>query len=190
MALNGVALGQPVAELPADASLANSGDQPLEVTLTATGKPAEPASDAGGRGYAISRSYFGIDGQPLDPASLPQGTRIVVQIQVAPQGDGGGRLLVTDPLPAGWEIDNPNLLRAGDIAALDWLDGQTQADMTEFRADRFAAALVDLVGAVHPGLYRAGGDAGAVPPAFSQRRGHVSPGLSRMDRRGRVTVQP
>lgn len=191
VALNGVALGQPVAELPADASLANSGDQPLEVTLTATGKPAEPASDAGGRGYAISRSYFGIDGQPLDPASLPQGTRIVVQIQVAPQGDGGGRLLVTDPLPAGWEIDNPNLLRAGDIAALDWLDGQTQADMTEFRADRFAAALswtssepftlAYIARAVTPGQFR--------QPSASVEDMY-RPAYRAWTAGGRVTVQP
>lgn len=138
--LNGVALSRPVTELPADASLANSGDRALEVTLTATGKPTAPAP-AGGRGYKISRSTFGIDGQPLDPARVAQGTRIVVQLKITPDTEGGGRLLVTDPLPAGWEIDNPNLLRAGDIAALDWLDGQTQAEMTEFRADRFAAAL-------------------------------------------------
>ena len=30
--------------------------------------------------------------------------------------------MVDDPLPAGFEIDNPNLLRGGDIASLDWLD--------------------------------------------------------------------
>ena len=191
VALNGVALGQPVAELPADASLANTGDKPLEVTLTATGKPAEPAADAGGRGYAISRSYFGIDGQPLDPANLPRGTRIVVQIKVAPQGDGGGRLLVTDPLPAGWEIDNPNLLRAGDIAALDWLDGQTEADMTEFRADRFAAALswtsaepfslAYIARAVTPGQFR--------QPSASVEDMY-RPAYRAWTAGGRVTVQP
>ncbi|MGA0613289.1 MG2 domain-containing protein [Paracoccus sp. KR1-242] len=139
--LNGVALTQPVAALPdATASIANPGDTPLEVTLTATGKPATP-SKAGGRGYRITRSYFSIEGEPLDPANVAQGTRIVVRIEVKPEAEGGGRLIVSDPLPAGWEIDNPNLLRAGDISALDWLDGQTDAEMTEFRADRFAAAL-------------------------------------------------
>ena len=89
---------------------------------------------------------------------------MVVQVKVSPQAEGGGRLIVTDPLPAGWEIDNPNLLRAGDIGALDWLDGQTGAEMTEFRADRFAAALTwtgaepfslaYIVRAVTPGRFR------------------------------------
>ncbi|CAM3966237.1 MG2 domain-containing protein [Paracoccus yeei] len=162
--MNGVALTRPVATLPDDAAvIANPGDTPLDITLTATGKPLSDAP-AGGRGYAIARSYFSIEGEPLDPASLPQGTRMVVQVKVSPHAEGGGRLIVTDPLPAGWEIDNPNLLRAGDIGALDWLDGQTGAEMTEFRADRFAAALTwtgaepfslaYIVRAVTPGRFR------------------------------------
>ena len=139
--LNGVALDQPVTSLPdASAAIANPGDQPLEVTLTATGKPATPPQ-AGGRGYRIARSYFTMEGEAIDPTQVPQGTRMVVRLEVTPESDGGGRLIVTDPLPAGWEIDNPNLLRAGDVSSLDWLDGQTDAEMTEFRADRFAAAL-------------------------------------------------
>ncbi len=162
--LNGVTLSQPVATLPdASASIANSGTTPLEVTLTATGKPETP-QPAGGRGYRIERSYFTPEGETIDPASVAQGTRMVVQVKVLPEGEGGGRLIVTDPLPAGWEIDNPNLLRAGDVSALDWLEGQTSADMTEFRADRFAAALtwttsqpfnlVYIVRAVTPGSFR------------------------------------
>ncbi|KGJ09369.1 alpha-2-macroglobulin [Paracoccus versutus] len=138
--LNGVALAQPVASLPADASIANTGEDALEVTLTATGKPSGPVA-AGGKGYAIARRYYSLQGEALDPAQLRQGTRMVVVLEIAPQSEGGGRLVVADPLPAGWEIDNPNLLRAGDVSALDWLEGETAAEMTEFRADRFAAAL-------------------------------------------------
>lgn len=162
--LNGVALNQPVTALPdADAAIANSGDTPLEVTLTATGKPAGPPA-AGGRGYQISRSYFSTEGEAIDPASVAQGTRMVARITVQLQQAGGGRLIVSDPLPAGWEIDNPNLIRAGDVSALDWLEGQTDAEMTEFRADRFAAALtwtsedpftlVYILRAVTPGTFR------------------------------------
>ncbi|UXU75503.1 MULTISPECIES: alpha-2-macroglobulin family protein [unclassified Paracoccus (in: a-proteobacteria)] len=161
--LNGVAMTRAIATLPADASLANTGDRALEVTLTATGKPAA-SPDAGGRGYTIRRSHYNLQGEALDPASLPQGQRLVVVIDVIPQAEGGGRLIVTDPLPAGWEIDNPNLLRAGDVAALDWLEGQTEAEMVEFRADRFAAALnwtsaepfrlAYIARAVTPGRYR------------------------------------
>ncbi|MTH77602.1 alpha-2-macroglobulin family protein [Paracoccus aestuariivivens] len=164
VSLNGVALSEAVTSLPdASASIANTGEQPLEVTLTATGKPTA-SPQAGGRGYRIQRSYYRIDGTALDPSSVPQGTRMVVELKVIPEAEGGGRLIVNDPLPAGWEIDNPNLLRAGDISALDWLQGQTDAEMTEFRADRFTAALswtsIDpfslayIVRAVTPGGFR------------------------------------
>ncbi|MDN3712782.1 hypothetical protein QWZ10_15285 [Paracoccus cavernae] len=33
--------------------------------------------------------------------------------------------MVTDPLPAGFEIDNPNLISAGDISQLSWLGEDT-----------------------------------------------------------------
>lgn len=52
--------------------------------------------------------------------------------------------MIDDPLPAGVEIDNPNLLRSGDIAALDWLK-VSDTQNAEFRSDRFLAA-VDLRG--------------------------------------------
>jgi len=48
--------------------------------------------------------------------------------------------MVNDPLPAGFEIDNPSLLRSGDVGALDWLS-LSEADHTEFRSDRFLAAV-------------------------------------------------
>ncbi|KGJ05341.1 hypothetical protein SAMN04487972_10645 [Paracoccus halophilus] len=162
--LNDVPLGQPVFGLPDDAArISNAGDAPVEVTMTATGKPATSPAQ-GGRGYRIERGYYSLEGEAIDPSSLPQGTRMVVALRVYPEAGGGGRLIVADPLPAGWEIDNPNLLRAGDVSALDWLEGQSSAEMTEFRADRFAAALTwtsdqpfslaYIVRAVTPGSFR------------------------------------
>ena len=70
--------------------------------------------------------------------------------------------IIDDPLPAGLEIDNPNLLRSGDVNALDWLD-PANAEHSEFRADRFIAAvdwrsddafrLAYIVRAISPGSY-------------------------------------
>ena len=48
--------------------------------------------------------------------------------------------MVNDPLPAGFEIDNPNLLRSGDIAALEFVEVLNDTETTEFREDRFLAA--------------------------------------------------
>jgi uncharacterized protein YfaS (alpha-2-macroglobulin family) len=69
---------------------------------------------------------------------------------------------VDDPLPAGFEIDNPNLLRGGEVSSLDWLQ-TAEAENAEFRSDRFIAAvnhssaepfrLAYMVRAVTPGAY-------------------------------------
>ncbi|HRO16309.1 MAG TPA: alpha-2-macroglobulin, partial [Paracoccus sp. (in: a-proteobacteria)] len=120
--------------------LGNIRPAPVEVTIGATAVPAT-APLAGGTAFAITRRYFTPEGQPLDPAQVPLGTRMVAVIEVRPFGPADGRLIVADPLPAGFEIDNPNLLAAGEVAGLDWLGGIERADMAEFRQDRFAAAV-------------------------------------------------
>ena len=51
------------------------------------------------------------------------------------------RLIVDDPLPAGFEIDNPHLIKAGDLTGIAWLGLEETAAHTEFRSDRFIAAL-------------------------------------------------
>jgi uncharacterized protein YfaS (alpha-2-macroglobulin family) len=94
---------------------------------------------ASGYGYNIDRSYFRTDGTPLD-GEIAVGDRFVTVLTIRPAEQTGARLMVNDALPAGFEIDNPNLIRSGDIRALDWLE-PTAADHTEFRSDRFLAAL-------------------------------------------------
>ncbi|GGH28257.1 hypothetical protein SAMN05444007_104216 [Cribrihabitans marinus] len=110
-----------------------------EITLTTLGVPLVPPP-AGGTGYSIARQYYSMEGAPLDPMSLRIGDRFVTVLTVTPHEANGGRLMVDDPLPAGVEIDNPSLLRSGDVRALDWLEPD-EAEHAEFRSDRFLAAL-------------------------------------------------
>jgi uncharacterized protein YfaS (alpha-2-macroglobulin family) len=134
----------PVARVPDPGAppvrVSNSGTTTESVSVAAFGVPlvAEPA---GGSGYAITRRYFTPEGEPVETASVAVGTRLVAVIEVRPLEDGGGRIMVNDPLPAGFEIENPNLLRGGDLAGLGWLGETAVADHAEFRADRFLAAL-------------------------------------------------
>jgi uncharacterized protein YfaS (alpha-2-macroglobulin family) len=123
----------------APVAIANGGAAPVDITLTAFGVPATP-EPAGGKGYAITRDWYRMDGTPATAAELPAGTRLVAVLTVQPLGRQAGRLVVTDPLPAGFEIDNPNLLAAGDIGTLGWLD-TAPAESAQFLQDRFVAAV-------------------------------------------------
>ena len=86
-------------------------------------------------------------------------------------------MLVSDLLPAGFEIDNPVSVSSADLANFRWL-AQTEAAHLEFRDDRFVAAfnrekrrqhftLAYVVRAVTPGTY----------PSGRRRRGHVPAGI-------------
>jgi len=169
--LNGLPLGGsgvgPVLRMSASdlalapATLRNTSDAPINITLSTFGTP-DSDTQATGYGYRIARDYFSMDGVPLTPENITIGTRMVAVLTITPTDATGARLMVNDPLPAGFEIDNPNLLNAGDIAALDWLD-PAYAEHAEFRADRFLAAvdwqsdrpftLAYILRAVSPGEY-------------------------------------
>jgi hypothetical protein len=144
-------------------SVTNGSGKSATVTLTTFGVPSEP-EPAGGNGYVITRTWYTMEGEPVDPAQpIAQGTRLVAVVEVNPYAGGEARLMINDPLPAGFEIDNPNLMAAGDVSALGWLQVTTATQMTEFRQDRFLAAidwygsdpfrLAYIVRAVSPGTF-------------------------------------
>ncbi len=160
--------GVPLAEvlvplLPgADVTLAAGPRAPVDVTLTAFGRLAA-SEPAGGLGYTITREYFDMDGNPLAVANVPLGTRMAVVLTVKPDSSSpGGRLIVDDPLPAGFEIDNPDLIQSGTDAA-ELFGESTDPDMAQFLRERFIASLtwqgtesfrlVYIVRAVHEGRF-------------------------------------
>ncbi|MCL4186416.1 MAG: alpha-2-macroglobulin family protein [Rhodobacteraceae bacterium] len=127
------ALGAPVA-------VTNGSGRDEVLTLTTFGVP-EVAEPAGGNGYAIRRGYYTLEGELASPAEVAAGTRLVAVLEVEPFAPVEARLIVDDPLPAGFEIDNPSLLGSGQINALDWLETTSDVATTEFRQDRFLAAI-------------------------------------------------
>lgn len=164
---NGVPVNGPLVQVLEDQTSAepvlidNSSGKEATLTLTTFGVPEAP-EPAGGNGYAIKRTYYTLDGQAADPTLVTTGTRLVTVLTVTPFEGSEARLMVDDPLPAGFEIDNPNLLRGGDIKQLDWLK-PALARHAEFRQDRFLAAVdwrkkepfsvAYIVRAISPGSY-------------------------------------
>jgi uncharacterized protein YfaS (alpha-2-macroglobulin family) len=140
-------------------TVANPGDTALKAVVAVSGSPqvAEPAAQ---NGFALTRQYFTQAGEPVDPTTLAQNTRLVVVLSATPLGDKTGNFLLVDPLPAGFEIENPTLVGSGDAGQLSWLGELTQVTHSEFRDDRFVAAFENgaakvayTVRAVAPGRY-------------------------------------
>ncbi|MGJ8597138.1 alpha-2-macroglobulin family protein [Sulfitobacter sp.] len=156
--------GQVVREMsdrdPVITVIRNAATSPTKVTITAIGVP-DVAPEAGGYGYALTRRYFTMEGTKV-VGPVASGTRLVTVLEVQSFEDIGARLMVDDPLPGGFEIDNPNLLQSGSVKALDWLKVASPQNV-EFRSDRFLAAvdhegvgkfqLAYVVRAVSPGVY-------------------------------------
>lgn len=148
--VNGAAVNGPFVQVLEDSEtlagmeITSADGRSTDITLTTMGVPTV-APAAGGTGYSIERRYYDMDGVPIERQVFAVGDRFVTVLTVTPFENYGARLMIDDPLPAGIEIDNPSLLRSGDVGGLDWLD-PTFAEHSEFRTDRFLAA-VDITNA-------------------------------------------
>lgn len=144
--------------------LVNSGQGPISAVVTVSGYPKTPEPSAE-RGYKIERAYYGLDGKPVDPATIKQNDRFAVALTVTEYEAAFARLLLVDRLPPGLEIDNPDLFEGGSTEALAFLKKTVEPVHTEYRDDRFVAAfardgqdkasfsIAYIVRAVTPGHY-------------------------------------
>ena len=168
--------------LTKEVRIANTGADPLRAAVSVSGSPFVP-EPAASNGLVIERKYFTPEGEPVDIARVKQNTRLVAVLSVMkPSGDPeNGTFLLVDPLPAGFEIENPVLVSSGGTANIPWLTDTTWANYTEFRDDRFVASfnnstakLAYMVRAVAPGDYSHPGATveDMYRPALNARTGH------------------
>jgi alpha-2-macroglobulin len=125
--------------------LANASNDATRAVIAVTGASLTP-EPAVSRGMTVERRYYTLDGKPFDlksasggVASVKQNDRFVVVLKVKAQ-QVGGRVLLVDRLPAGFEIENARLVDSGDVKTLDWLKTTRKPQHVEFRDDRFVAA--------------------------------------------------
>ncbi len=140
----------------------DSGDA-LSAAITTVAAPSTPLP-AGGDGFEITRTYYTMAGEEVSVSEAKQNERYVVVLNVTETNDWPSRIIVTDLLPAGFEIDNPSIVNSANLSNFDWIE-EVQAAHTEFRNDRFVAAfdraqgdnrqitLAYVVRAVTPGVY-------------------------------------
>ena len=100
---------------------------------------------------------------------MVQNTKLVTVLTVEVTDEKGGRILLEDRIPAGFEIENPRIVDSADLKGLAWLKTTVQPEHTGFRDDRFVASfnlwqgsgnqnkssmtLAYTVRAVNPGRY-------------------------------------
>jgi hypothetical protein len=149
--------GQPV-------KIANTGDSPVQAVVTVSGSPVTP-EPAASNGFKIERNYFTLGGEPADITKAKQNDRFAVVLTVTEPKPEYAHVMIADYLPAGLEIDNPHLVSSGDSGTLDWIENGQEPVNTEFRDDRFTAAIdrgtedkavftvAYIVRAVSPGKY-------------------------------------
>ena len=134
------------ADLKAGAlTIENLGDAPTNAVITVIGNALTP-EPATSKGFTIERGFYTMDGKKIDLKSANGGVSTVMQndrfvvVLKADATDVGGRIMLVDRLPAGFEIENPRIVDSGDVKTLDWLKTTRTPEHTEFRDDRFVAA--------------------------------------------------
>ena len=172
LAVDGVALAarsDPLYVRPGPARLAqdieyeNTGAAPLWHTATISGVPAAELPSVA-EGFALSRGFYTLDGQPADLTQIRQNDVLVVVIEGEATTILDHQALIVDLLPAGLEIENARLSDARSTKELAWLPKLSPPTHMEYCDDRFVAALdigdknrefalAYLVRAVTPGDY-------------------------------------
>ncbi len=156
----------------------NTGEGTLQAVLSVSGAPTvpEPAAE---QGFKIERLYYTLDGDAADPSQAKQNQRFVVVLKITEPDPQFGRVLVADYLPAGFEIDNPQLVSSGDTGALV-VDRERQGagllGVPRRAFHRGLRAAPEGPAGVLGGLCGARGVAGSLRAAAGVCRGHVPAG--------------
>jgi hypothetical protein len=125
----------------------NTGKSNLYLDLVLTGYPNSlPAPQS--NGVSISRQFLDTNATPVDISKLTSGDRIIVALKVQSKKQRLPHALVVDMLPAGFELEDPNVsgsfliddIKVNGKTIAQWHKDYTTAH-TEYRDDRFMTAL-------------------------------------------------
>jgi uncharacterized protein YfaS (alpha-2-macroglobulin family) len=92
-------------------------------------------------GFDVDKKIYSLDGQAVDITKVKQNDRLVVVVSGDILQKNIKNPLISDWLPAGFELENPNLTGIDETKSLAWLGEQSATDNIAYRDDRFEAAL-------------------------------------------------
>ncbi len=117
----------------------NAGREAVPASVLVTGEGLEPEPSAES-GFKIERKTYAPDGREIPFDKLKQNDRVVVVLKVTEVEPKLGQIVVEDRLPAGFDIENPALLKGSDMKGFSWLPSTYTPVFSAFRDDRFVAA--------------------------------------------------
>jgi len=137
-ALDGTATTARVLDVTGGAALANRGDAPLTVQVAVSGTPAQ-ALPAARQQMTIRRRFVALDGQPLNLDAQQPGVEFILVLDARAESGQDHLAMMTQGLPAGWEIISR--LPAGAVPGLAELGEISQVDAMPALDDRLTAAV-------------------------------------------------
>jgi uncharacterized protein YfaS (alpha-2-macroglobulin family) len=120
-------------------AIRNPTDRPMSASVIVNGASVTP-EPAASSGFTIERRVYAPDGKEVKFDQVKQNERFVVVLKVQETAAMLGHIVVEDRLPAGFEIENPALVKGADLKAFSWLDDKISPAHMAFRDDRFTAA--------------------------------------------------
>ncbi len=122
-----------------DLEITNKSAEEVSAVLTIHGSANNPLP-ALEKNIGLKRQFFSLAGKEISLLNAKQNDRVVVVLTISDHAHKGGRLLLTDHLPAGFMIENPNLVTGSNLANFAWIKPSVWPVHQSFRDDKFVAA--------------------------------------------------
>jgi uncharacterized protein YfaS (alpha-2-macroglobulin family) len=123
----------------------NEGPGPLQVNVVTRGIPEKGATEAKSEGISVRRHLTKRDGSPLDSGdTFRQGESYVVEVEIYCKNTYKN-IVVSDLLPAGFEVENPRL-NSGAEAGSNFPHKAVTPSFLEIRDERVVLAFDSLDG--------------------------------------------
>jgi len=90
-------------------------------------------------GFIIDKKFYTLEGKEVNLQEIQQSARVVVVVSGEITDSAIKHPIITDFVPAGFELENPNISGIDNTSNLPWLKDTTAAIHKEYRDDRFSA---------------------------------------------------
>jgi len=132
--------GTRIVDLP---KVVNQGAGALWYDVSFIGTPSPAFYQASSNhGFAIEKHIYTLKGTPVPLDAITQRSRLIIVLRGRIESPLIRHPLITDWVPAGFELENPDLTHNDITDNLKWLGAKTPTAHTAWRADRFEAALL------------------------------------------------